>query len=130
MGRLFDAVAALAGIRPVVSHEGQAAMRLEALARDTGQDGCYPFELIARENLVIDTRPLIRKVLDDRRRGCTSGVIARRFHSTLVEMIAQVCSRMAGESGLSSVVLSGGVFMNALLTSELSMRLRRDGFRV
>ena len=130
MGRLFDAVAALAGVRHVVSHEGQAAMRLEALAWETVPDGSYPFELIPGPSLVIDTRPLIRKVLDDRRAGCPVGVIARRFHTTLVEMIAQVCSKMSGESGLSSVVLSGGVFMNALLTSEATARLTRDGFRV
>jgi hydrogenase maturation protein HypF len=57
-------------------------------------------------------------------------LIARRFHSTLVEMIAAVCGQLRQASGLGAVVLSGGVFLNALLTSEVSARLGGEGFRV
>jgi hydrogenase maturation protein HypF len=130
VGRLFDAVAALAGVRPRVSFEGQAAIELEALASDVTADAVYPFDIVSGSNLVIDTRPLIAEVADDVRRGCASAVIGRRFHSTLVEVVARVCSRLAEETGLSKVVLSGGVFMNVLLTTETVARLTRDGFRV
>jgi hydrogenase maturation protein HypF len=134
VGRLFDAVAAIAGVRHQVSHEGQAAMELEALAWESTAHGVYPFEIVRGpgdgSSLVIDTRPLIAHVVDEVRAGRPAGGIGRRFHSTLVEVIAQVCSRLAEESGLRSVVLSGGVFMNALLTTETTERLTRDGFRV
>jgi hydrogenase maturation protein HypF len=130
MGRLFDAVATLAGGRPRVCFEGQAAMELEALASDAPADGLYPFLILPGASLVIDTRPLIVGVAEDVRDGCTAAAIGRRFHSTLVEVVARVCSQLAEASGLSTVVLSGGVFMNALLTAETVARLTRDGFRV
>jgi hydrogenase maturation protein HypF len=136
-GRLFDAVAALAGVRDRVSYEGQAAVELEWLATPTAPDGVYPFDLQeAREGepaepvLVIDTRPLIRAVADDARRGTSPALIARRFHSTLVEVIAAVCGRLRRASGLEAVALSGGVFLNALVTGEVCARLQREGFRV
>ncbi len=79
---------------------------------------------------VIDTRPLIAEVAAEVRRGRDAAVIGRRFHSTLVEIVAQVCSRLRERTGLAVVVLSGGVFLNALLTGEVVDRLERDGFRV
>jgi hydrogenase maturation protein HypF len=130
MGRLFDAVAALAGVRPRVSYEGQAAMELEALATDVDTDGAYPFAIPAGSPLVIDTRPLIASAAAEARLGRAPAVIGRRFHTTILEIVAQVCARLAEESGLADVVLSGGVFLNALLTGEVTARLERDGFRV
>ncbi|MEO6436431.1 MAG: carbamoyltransferase HypF [Tepidisphaeraceae bacterium] len=131
-GRLFDAVASIAGVRDCVSYEGQAAMQLEWLATGAGGDaGTYPFE-VAHEQIgdVIDTRPLIRAAADDIARGTSAAIIARRFHSTMVEIIASVCKTIARDSALDRVVLSGGVFMNALLTREAAARLEADGFRV
>lgn len=132
VGRLFDAVATLAGGRHRVRFEGQAAMELEALASEVPPLGGYPFEVedTPGSPLVIDTRSLILAVVDDVRRGSGGADVGRRFHSTLVEMIAQVCSRLATTTGLTTVVLSGGVFMNVLLTMETVARLTNDGFRV
>jgi hydrogenase maturation protein HypF len=134
VGRLFDAVAALAGVRDRVSYEGQAAMELEWLATGVVAEGDYPLDLIeAREGeptFLIDTRPLIHAVAQDATDGIEPAVIARRFHSTMVELIAAVCDRLRKETGLTAVVLSGGVFMNALLTREACTRLQEDGFRV
>jgi hydrogenase maturation protein HypF len=136
-GRLFDAVAALAGLRNRVSFEGQAALELEWLAAEVPPQGAYPFDLVptgegelAEVLLVIDTRPIIRAVAQNASQGTNARVIARRFHSTMVEMIAATCDRLRQATGLEVVVLSGGVFMNALLTRETSDRLRRAGFRV
>ncbi|MCI0459757.1 MAG: carbamoyltransferase HypF [Gemmataceae bacterium] len=136
-GRLFDAVAALAGVRDRVGYEGQAAVELEWLASATPPDGAYPFEVCrpqhatAREApLIIDTRPIIRAVTADATRGVEAALIARRFHSTLVDLIAAVCGQARQESGLGAVVLSGGVFLNALLTRETVARLRGEGFHV
>ena len=130
VGRLFDAVSALVGLRHFVSYEGQAAIELEGLAAGVSDSGLYPFEIVSGPSLVIDTRPLIAAAAEDARKGCAAGLIGRRFHSTMVEIIAQVCVRLAEQTGRTAVVLSGGVFMNALLTSETVARLRHDGFRV
>ena len=134
MGRLFDAVAAIAGFRERVSFEGQAAIELEWLATDVDHDAGYPFEILdAAETpapLEIDTRPLIRAVVADVNHGAAAALIARRFHTAVVDMIVAVCQRIRGKTGLGSVVLSGGVFQNVLLTRESSDRLEREGFRV
>jgi hydrogenase maturation protein HypF len=136
-GRLFDAVASLAGVRDQVSHEGQAAMELEWLATEVSPDGAYPFDLdeapggeAVESPVVVDTRPLIRAVVRDAQHGVSAGVMGRRFHGTMVEIIAAVCDWLRRTTGLDVVVLSGGVFMNALLTREAGARLQGDGFRV
>jgi hydrogenase maturation protein HypF len=135
-GRLFDAAASLAGVRDRVSFEGQAAMQLEWLATGVQPDGVYPFEIVGADKefsekpWTVDTRPLIRAMIEEVNRGVAPGVIARRFHSTFVELIARTCAHIRGGTGLEAVVLSGGVFMNALLTSEASARLGAEGFRV
>jgi hydrogenase maturation protein HypF len=128
-GRLFDAVAVLAGVRDRVSYEGQAAVELEWLASEVAPDGIYPFELDRTDDgrLVVDTRPLIRAIAAD---GAPAARIARRFHSTVVEIIATVCRRLRESTGLTAVVLSGGVFLNAILTREVMARLGGDSFRV
>jgi hydrogenase maturation protein HypF len=132
-GRLFDAVASLAGLRDRVSYEGQAAVELEGLAEGAA-DGSYPFEVNSPAEtdapFVVDTRPLIRAVADEATRGVSVPLIARRFHLTLADLVVQVCVRLREECGLSAVVLSGGVFLNALLTGGVSTRLREEGFRV
>jgi hydrogenase maturation protein HypF len=132
VGRLFDAVAALAGVRQRVSYEGQAAVELEWGALEVEADGSYPFELAEREcgPWQVDTRPLIGAVLADLDRGQGPARIARRFHATLTEIIVQTCQRIRGQSGLNAVVLSGGVFMNALLLTEADRQLADAGFRV
>jgi hydrogenase maturation protein HypF len=136
-GRLFDAVAALAGVRDRVSYEGQAAMELEWLAMTATPDGCYPFDLVEtvdgsplETTLLVDTRPLIRAVAEEAGQGVEAARIGRRFHSTVIEIIATVCGRLRETTGLNAVVLSGGVFMNALLTEEVSARLSSTGFQV
>jgi hydrogenase maturation protein HypF len=136
-GRLFDAVAALAGVRRQVSYEGQAAIGLEWLATGVEPAGAYPFELeedrreeSPARTLVLDMRPTILEVAEDAARGLDPSAIARRFHSTLVEAIARTCDRLRSETGLDAVVLSGGVFLNALLTAEAVARLEGEGFRV
>jgi hydrogenase maturation protein HypF len=136
-GRLFDAVSALAGVRDTVSYEGQAAVELEWLASGVLPDGSYEFAIdlppsgrAPEAPLVVDTRPLIRAVAKEAADGVSAAGIARRFHSTLVEIIAEVCGRLRGSTGVGDVVLSGGVFLNATLTVEAVARLSGEGFRV
>jgi hydrogenase maturation protein HypF len=136
-GRLFDAVAALTGVRQRVSYEGQSAIEMEWLATGVPDTGSYPFELEvvpgaepSQAKLVADTRPLIRAVVLDAARGTPAAIVSRRFHTTMVELIASVCDHIRGSTQLGAVVLSGGVFMNALLSSAADSRLQSDGFRV
>jgi hydrogenase maturation protein HypF len=134
VGRLFDAAASLMGIRDRVSHEGQAAIELEWLAAEVRVEGAYPFELVSTGEgglpLTVDTRPLVRAVVRNVVADVEPPRIARLFQSTLVAIIAAVCARLRKATGIDTVVLSGGVFLNALLTVEATGRLVRDGFRV
>lgn len=130
-GRLFDAVAALIGIRGIVSYEGQAAIELEAIAEDGDAGRGYPF-LISDANgmLEIDWRPLFAALLDDIRSGVRQADMARSFHSAVTNASLELCRRIRTSNGLSRVVLSGGVFQNRLLTEELQGLLEEDGFKV
>ena len=131
-GRLFDAVASLAFGRDRVSFEGQAAIQLEWLARNTVGDTPYPWEIEGSPDaeFVIDTRPLISAVVEDVRQGKDATDIAQRFHATMAELIAAICTKIREIIGFNTVVLSGGVFMNALLTREAVKQLRNTGFAV
>lgn len=130
-GRLFDAIASLAGLADTASFEGQAAMRLEALVEGADTAGGYPFELRDVEGRIeIDTRPLIRAVSRDVRRGVAPGRIGRRFHAGLADAVAAVCMGLHKSSGYDTVALSGGVFLNRRLTVAIMGRLAGSGLRV
>jgi hydrogenase maturation protein HypF len=122
MGRLFDAVAALAGLHPRRSFEGQAAMALE-FAAETGAVPPYPFEV--REGIA-DPAPLVEAVLRDLAAGRDVAFISARFHAALAELALAWAQR----GGLPDVVLSGGCFQNALLTVRVQEKLAAAGFRV
>ncbi|MEJ2519217.1 MAG: carbamoyltransferase HypF [Desulfuromonadales bacterium] len=129
-GRLFDAVAALIGLRQVVSFEGQAAMELEMVA-DPEVSAGYPFQLSSPQGQIIfDPSRMIREIVEDQLSGMAPSRIAGRFHRTLAEMITAVCDDIRQRTGLQDVVLSGGVFQNGLLTEMTVPRLTRAGFRV
>ena len=132
MGRLFDAVAALAGIRTEVNYEGQAAIELEA-ACDPSERGSYPIELNggrAGLPLVIDPRDAIRAVAADVQAGLGPGVIARRFHRTIARVTVEALVELATAHGTEVVVLSGGVFQSRLLLESVWGALTDAGLRV
>jgi hydrogenase maturation protein HypF len=132
-GRLFDAVAALAGVRSEVNYEGQAAIELEAMA-DPGETGAYPLPLGGAEPsgapLVIDPRPTVREVVRDVERGIPAPRVSARFHNALAVATATGCEHAAARSGVDAVVLSGGVFQNRLLLGRTAGLLRDAGLRV
>jgi hydrogenase maturation protein HypF len=127
MGRLFDAVSALCGIRPTVNYEGQAATELEALA-DTGECGTYPLGFLASGEL--DARETVLAVLDDLASGDAPALVSARFHNAIAAATAQACARLAAGRGLDTAVLSGGVFQNRLLLEGTLERLAETGLRV
>ena len=127
MGRLFDGVAAILGIKTHCSYEGQGAVLLEAAAADDG--GVYDCPLEGAP-LRFDWRPMIRAVTAGMAQGVDTGVIAARFMNTLVEMAAAQCIAARAETGISTVVLSGGSFQNMYIMRRLPPRLEREGFAV
>jgi hydrogenase maturation protein HypF len=129
MGRLFDAVAVLLGLRTSVTYEGQAAVELEALALHAELDRTpvYPAATTAG---VLDPGPLVAAVLTDLRRGVPREQIAAGFHLGLAAAAADLAVGLAADHGLEYVALTGGVFQNILLTDLLAGRLRAAGLRV
>jgi hydrogenase maturation protein HypF len=128
-GRLFDAVAALLGLRQKVSFEGQAAMALEMVA-DPGQSIAYPFSCSQNNELIFDPSAMIAAILEDQKNGVEVPVIAGRFHYTLAVMVKSVCDKIRTRTSLAKVVLSGGVFQNGLLTTLVTTHLEDAGFEV
>jgi hydrogenase maturation protein HypF len=134
-GRLFDAVAALIGIRHRVTYEAQAAIEMEMLASTyTGpatQKEPYPFAVEAGDDgFVIRLREMLGAIQSDMTAGASQAEIAWRFHRTLADMIVTVCQRLGSESSLWTVALSGGCFQNRLLLALTVPCLEQVGFRV
>ncbi len=137
VGRLFDAVASLAGLRHVSRYEGQAAMELEYAAADHSGEAAYPLDVTPVEpgasdasqpdapRWVVDWTRMVVALLEDAAAGTAAGVIAARFHHALAEAIVGV-ARLAGQS---RVALSGGCFQNRYLVERAVARLREEGFR-
>jgi hydrogenase maturation protein HypF len=126
MGRLFDGVAALIGLRQTVNYEAQAAMLLEAIV-DRGENGRYPFPL-DDERGVIDWREMVAAVVADQRAGVSPGQIAARFHNGLAQMALDACRRCRQRYGLNEVALSGGVWQNVTLLARTAALLKQNNF--
>jgi hydrogenase maturation protein HypF len=112
-GRLFDTAAALLGFTHEIGFEGQAAIWLEHLAAGSPAVPPYPFP-------GLDFRPLLERVIADRRRGRPDAEIARAFHGALAHGVFEVGCRLCEEHALDTLVLSGGVFQNQLLLQEIA----------
>jgi len=130
-GRLFDAVAALAGVRHQVNYEAQAAIELEMAIGNSTDQSSYPFELVPDgDGWVIDTRGLFESLLHDLGRNVPIADVSRRFHNGLAEVLAEVARCLRERSGLERVCLSGGTFQNVYLFERLCERLGKDSFQV
>ena len=131
VGRLFDAVAALCGIRATVNYEGQAAAELEGIA-DPAETGCYPLAVrdSGRGPAVLDARETIRAIASDLGRGAAPSAVGARFHRAVAAATTIACEREAERAGVDLVVLSGGVFQNRLLLERTAAALGDRGLRV
>ena len=119
-GRLFDAVAAIAGLRQISRYEGQAALELECRLAEIETDDAYPVRVYAHPRVqIVDWEPMISSIVDDVRRGLPAGLIAAKYHNALAEMIVAVAVRVDEER----VVLSGGCFQNRYLLERAVARL-------
>jgi len=129
-GRLFDAAAAILGVRDAINYEGQAAIELEQLA-DPAEARAYPAGIEAGQGpFRACGADLLHGVIDDLTSGVPAPVIAARFHHGVAALVEAGCLLMRDRHGLGTVALSGGVFQNALLLHAAVARLEARGFRV
>jgi hydrogenase maturation protein HypF len=129
MGRLFDAVSALVGIRKEIYYEGQAAIELE-MAAGIEASG-YPFDLQELEDkTLILIEPIFRGIVLDLEHGVGVESISSKFHNTIANIILNRCLKIRKTSGLDRVALSGGVFQNSLLLENTYVLLYKNNFKV
>src|ERR1700722_13962078 len=128
-GPLFDAAAALLGVRDTINYEGQAAIELEQLA-DPAERGAYPAAVVAGDPFPIRDADLLTALISDLTAGVRAPVIAARFHHGVAAAIEAGCVVLRERHGLTTVALSGGVFQNMLLLHATAARLEARGFRV
>jgi hydrogenase maturation protein HypF len=126
-GRLFDAVAALLGIRNTVSYEGQAAIQLENTISGDSDEQAYPLEIA---NGLLNTKPLFDQLLHDIRSGVPTGTISRRFHNGLVNAFVSIATELRDQRSINTVCLSGGTFQNNYLVETLTQKLESGAFQV
>lgn len=141
MGRLFDAAAAILGICGQATYEGEPAIELEAAAwRAVGSGSTCPTGNMASFSVtessrpddchVLNSRPLIKALLEGTRAGVPAGRLALDFHVTIAHASARIASEICAREGLDTVALSGGVFMNRLLLQLLTRELKSMGLTV
>jgi len=135
LGRLFDGVAALSGLRQSVAFEGQAAMELEMAMEETSgnedENQAYDFEIQQKDScMLISPDGAIRRIFDDVTSGVPSGEISLRFHAGLVRLFTILCENIRDRHGINVVALSGGCFQNRYFLDHLSRALEKTGFDV
>ena len=126
MGRLFDAVSALAGVRQKVNYEGQAAIEFEAMA-DSSETGQYVFGVEAGR---VRVRSAVEALIKDVMAGIPTSKISARFHNGLAEAVRETVTKISRDTSLRSVVLSGGVWQNITLLQKTISLLSKDGFEI
>jgi len=130
LGRLFDGIAAIVGIRNQVAYEGQAAMELEmTIAGDSKESYDYEWKR-EKDAYRVLVSSIIRGVVRDMEKGSQVSEISQKFHTTLIRLFSDLCGRIGQETGLDRAVLSGGVFQNAVLLAGLTKALEASGFQV
>jgi|Deesub1362A_J573_1020465.scaffolds.fasta_scaffold00073_101 hydrogenase maturation protein HypF len=128
-GRLFDAVSAILGVCDKNTFEGEAAVALEAVAAPGVEDD-YPLNIEFKEPMEVDFSFAIISIINDLTKGVDKGIIAAKFHNTVVEAIVRVVRKLAMLSRIADIVLSGGVFQNDYLLVRVEERLKEEGFSV
>lgn len=126
MGRLFDAVASIIGIRQQVSYEAQAAIDLEYFS-DPNIADLYDFEI---KNETINTIPIIQSIVKDWRLKVNKSIISAKFHNTIARVCTEACKNIRNVNGIATVALSGGVWQNITLLAKTKYLLEKESFSV
>lgn len=130
LGRVFDGVGSIIGLRRQVSFEGQAAMELEALAL-TKTDASYPFDIQEKNGtLILDLGPCVREIVRAVEKGESREAISSAFHQTVIKALTGMAVEIRDRRGLNRTVLSGGCFQNRILFEGCSSGLEKAGFEV
>lgn len=129
-GRLFDAVAALIGIRQKINYEAQAAIEMEMAISPSSDPSGYPVKLIPGDRWTISARPLFEAVIADLEHKVPPSVISRRFHDGVIGAFVELAGVLRDQTDLNRVCLSGGTFQNLYLAHGLESRLVTAGFEV
>lgn len=129
IGRLFDAVSSLVGVRDTINYEGQAAVELEMIADERCQEN-YSCAITEGQPMVVQGGDIIRGVVEDLLARVSPSIISAKFHNTIAAAIVDICDRIRQQHGLNRVVLSGGVFQNMLLLERAVAGLAPIGFEV
>jgi hydrogenase maturation protein HypF len=143
MGRLFDAISALLGVRGEIDYEGQAAVELEMAAYSSviamgvsdeamcDTEESYPYRIVADQGIrIVRLRDLLSAVIEELGEGVSRERISVKFHNTVAQMINEMCQLIANETAITQVALSGGVFQNRLLLRKTVKLLEHSGLQV
>jgi hydrogenase maturation protein HypF len=130
MGRLFDAVSSIIGLRDFITYQGQAAIELEMIA-DEIKKGGYEFDVKRKKpTYLINSTPVVKSIIEDIKNRVPESGISMKFHIGLADLIVQISELLREETDINKVCLSGGVFQNIILRKETSKRLRKEKFKV
>lgn len=130
MGRLFDAVSTLIDFKERVNYEGQAAIELEMMAKEEVKK-FYDYEIIkSKDKLIINWERIIQGIVGDLIKNISKSVISAKFHNTITYIILEICQKIRKQTGITKVVLSGGVFQNIHLLKNTYNLLARNKFNV
>ena len=134
MGRLFDAVSALIGVRGEIDYEGQAAIELEAIACEDNKNIdhiSYPYSILEHVGVnIIHLKELFSAIIKDLHQGTSQAIISTRFHDTIAQIVFDMVQLIAKKTGINQIALSGGVFQNRLLLRKVIALLETAGFSV
>jgi len=128
LGRMFDAVSALLGICLTRTFEGEPAVMLEMVAGGVDR-GAYPFKITGVKEYVVDTAPIIRSIVEDLKDNTPVKTISQRFHETIARLTVELADTIRLEEGVDTVVLTGGVFQNRILSSRVKRLAEEKGFQ-
>lgn len=130
MGRLFDTVAALIGLRKRITYQAQAALELESIA-DNNTEEIYHVSIEEKgQKYVVNTDPMMGGIISDHKKGVKRSIISSKFHNTVIAFTLEMCRLIRHKYGINSVALSGGVFQNKLLLEMLCAGLKEQNFKV
>lgn len=128
LGRMFDAVSALLGVCLTRTFEGELAVMLEMAAGETVEKN-YPFKIVGDKEYVVDTAPIISLIVEDMRRNTPVKTISRRFHETVARITVELADTIRLEEEVDSIVLSGGVFQNRIISSRVKRLAEEKGLK-
>ena len=130
IGRLFDAVSSIIGVRDFITYQGQAAIELEMIADEKEQKG-YEFSIRKEKPIyIIDSFKVIESIINDLKNGVCKNNVSSKFHTGLADLIVRISKLLREETGINKVCLSGGVFQNMVLRSTATEKLERNKFMV